>query len=235
MMLNLFKVLSVFVAIVAVTTMGVSLSTFIVAPDLRAEMNTPAMQNYTFERTTGENPQWTVTRRFSINPQDPNERGSLGTVPTGYDALIKAHQDLRQQMSNRTNEMTTETTRLNEEVTKFTTNQQLDTEAVKRRIEQLKLESDAVAARVKLKSDQLQELSVKSRKIRDETAERRTDVLRLRHELEELRTDHFRLKAIRRDLTDRVLRLEIENQELLDRKTQLDTSAANPATVSSQE
>jgi len=226
MMLNLFKVLSVFVAIVAVTTMGVSLSTFIVAPDLRAEMNTPAMQNYTFERTTGENPQWTVTRRFSINPQDPNERGSLGTVPTGYDALIKAHQDLRQQMSNRTNEMTTETTRLNEEVTKFTTNQQLDT---------LKLESEAVAARVKQKSDQLQELSVKSRKIRDETAERRTDVLRLRHELEELRTDHFRLTAIRRDLTDRVLRLEIENQELLDRKTQLDTSAANPATVSSQE
>ena len=139
MMLNLFKVLSVFVAIVAVTTMGVSLSTFIVAPDLRAEMNTPAMQNYTFERTTGENPQWTVTRRFSINPQDPNERGSLGTVPTGYDALIKAHQDLRQQMSSRTSEMTTETARLNDEVTKFTTNQQLDTEAAKRRIEQLKL------------------------------------------------------------------------------------------------
>ena len=92
MMLNLFKVLSVFVAIVAVTTMGVSLSTFIVAPDFRAEMNTPAMQNYTFERTTGENPQWTITRRFSVNPQDPNERGSLGTVPTGYDALIKAIQ-----------------------------------------------------------------------------------------------------------------------------------------------
>ncbi|MEN9553864.1 MAG: hypothetical protein RLZZ232_150, partial [Planctomycetota bacterium] len=33
----------------------------------------------------------------------------------------------------------------------------------------------------------------------------------------------------------RVLRLEIENQELLDRKTQLDTGAANSATVSSQE
>jgi len=235
MMLNLFKVLAVFVAIISVTTMGIALSTFIVAPDLRAEMNTAAMQNYTFERTTGETPQWTVTRRFSVNAQDPKERGSVGTFPTGYDALIKAHQDLRQQLGNRSTEMSTETTRLAGEVTKFTANQQIDTEAVKQRIAELKTASDAMVAQVKLKSDELQALSVKSREIREETAERRTDVLRLRHELEELRTDLFRLTAVRRDLTDRVLRLEIENHELLDRITQLTTGAANPATVSSKE
>jgi hypothetical protein len=235
MMLNLFKVLAVFVAIISVTTMGIALSTFIVAPDLRAEMNTVAMQNYTFEKTSGENPQWTVTRRFSVNAQAPDERGSVGTFPTGYDALIKAHQDLRQQLSNRTNEMSTETTRLTTEVTKFTANQQTDTVAVKQRIEKLKTQADAMAAVVQQKSDELQAMSVKSREIRDETAERRTDVLRLRHELEELRTDLFRLTAIRRDLTDRVLRLEIENQELQDRNAQLNAGAANPAPVSSQE
>lgn len=232
MMLNLFKVLAVFVAVISVTTMGIALSTFVVAPDLRAEMNTSAMQNYTFTETLGENPQWTVTRRFSVNGQ---QDGSVGTFPTGYDALIKAHQDLRQQLSTRTNEMSTETTRLIAEVTKFTANQQIDTEAIKQRIGKLKIQADAMAAVVQQKSDELQALSVKSREIRDETAERRTDVLRLRHELEELRTDLFRLTAIRRDLTDRVLRLEIENQELLDRNTQLNTGTANPAPVSSQE
>jgi chromosome segregation ATPase len=131
--------------------------------------------------------------------------------------------------------MSTETTRLTTEVTKFTANQQTDTVAVKQRIEKLKTQADAMAAVVQQKSDELQAMSVKSREIRDETAERRTDVLRLRHELEELRTDLFRLTAIRRDLTDRVLRLEIENQELQDRNAQLNAGAANPAPVSSQE
>ena len=72
-MLNAFKVLAVFTAIVAVTMMAVALSTWVVAPDLRSEMNTPAMLNYTFDVSAGENPPWTVTRRFSINPQDSNE------------------------------------------------------------------------------------------------------------------------------------------------------------------
>ena len=48
-MVNFFKVLSVFVTVVAVALMGIAISTFTVAPDLRAEMNTPAMQNYTFD------------------------------------------------------------------------------------------------------------------------------------------------------------------------------------------
>ena len=101
-MVNFFKVLSVFVTVVAVALMGIAISTFTVAPDLRAEMNTPAMQNYTFERSSGEDPKWTVTRRFSTNPADPDERGSVGTVSSGIEAVNKAHQDLRQQLGTKT-------------------------------------------------------------------------------------------------------------------------------------
>jgi len=224
-MLNFFKVLSVFVTVVAVALMGIAISTFAVAPDLRAEMNTPAMQNYTFERTSGEEPKWTVTRRFSTNPADPDERGAVGgPTASGYDALIKAHQDLRQYLGGKTTAYTDDTAKQQADVMTYQASQAQDTAALAARIQELTAQAEAISQKVQENSRTLQTLSVQGKGIRDETAARRTDVLRLRHELEELRTDLFRLTAIRRDLTDRLLRVEIENQELADRQAQL-TSA----------
>lgn len=220
-MLNAFKVLAVFTAIVAVTMMAVALSTWVVAPDLRSEMNTPAMLNYTFDVSAGENPQWTVTRRFSINPQDPNERGTVGTSPTGYDALIRAHQDYRTQLNSRASAMSAETTTLSAQSDAFRAKQEQDLLAMDVKIKELNAELADLSVRLRAKSDQLQGLSVQGREIREETAQRRTDVLRLQHELEEVRTDLYRLTAIRRDLVDRLLRTEIENQELSDRTAQM--------------
>lgn len=220
-MLNAFKVLAVFTAIVAVTMMAVALSTWVVAPDLRSEMNTPAMLNYTFDRSAGENPQWTVTRRFSTNPQDPNERGTVGTFPNGYDALIRAHQDYRTALSTRTTDMSSQSATLTAQADAFRAKQDQDLQAMEAKIQELNTEAAALAVRLREKSDQLQGLSVQGREIREETAQRRTDVLRLQHELEEVRTDLYRLTAIRRDLMDRLLRTEIENQELTDRTSQL--------------
>ena len=67
----IFKVFAVFVTVVAIAMMGTAMATYLVHPDPRAEMNTPAMQNYAFEEVPGETPQWKVTRRFSIDPADP--------------------------------------------------------------------------------------------------------------------------------------------------------------------
>ncbi|MFM7058040.1 MAG: hypothetical protein ACKO2P_14065 [Planctomycetota bacterium] len=222
-MLNVFKVLAVFTAIVAVTMMAVAISTWIVAPDLRSEMNTPAMLNYTFDVSAGENPQWTVTRRFSIT-QDPNERGSVGTFPNGYDALIKAHQDYRTQLTSRASTMSAETTTLTAQAASFQAKQEQDLKAMDAKIEALTADLAALSVRLREKSDQLQGLSVQGREIREETAERRTDVVRLQHELEEVRTDLYRLTAVRRDLMDRLLRTEIENQELTDRTAQMSST-----------
>lgn len=220
-MLNAFKVLAVFTSIAAVTIMAVSISTWVVAPDLRSEMNTPAMLNYTFDVSAGENPQWTVTRRFSTNPQAPDERGTVGTFPNGYDALIKAHQDYRSALATRTTAMTTETATLTAQADAFRAKQEQDLAAMTAKIEALTAEAAELAVRLREKSDQLQGLSVQGRETREETAQRRTDVIRLQHELEEVRTDLYRLTAIRRDLADRLLRTEIENQELSDRTAQL--------------
>lgn len=220
-MLNAFKVLAVFTSIAAVTIMAVSLSTWVVAPDLRSEMNTPAMLNYTFDVSAGENPQWTVTRRFSTNPQAPDERGTVGTFPNGYDALIKAHQDYRSDLATRTTAMTTEAATLTAQADAFRAKQEQDLAAMTAKIEVLTAEAAELAVRLRVKSDQLQGLSVQGRETREETAQRRTDVIRLQHELEEVRTDLYRLTAIRRDLVDRLLRTEIENQELSDRTAQL--------------
>lgn len=91
----IFKVFAVFITVVAVSMMGAALATFFVHPDARAEMNTPAMMNYSFEEVPGEVPKWNVTRRFSNNPADPAERGNVGSFSSPYEALIKAHGDLK--------------------------------------------------------------------------------------------------------------------------------------------
>ncbi len=225
MMGNVFKVFAVFTAVVSVAMMGVAISTNLVAPDMRSIMATEAMQNYSFAETTGENPSWKVTRRFSIDPANPDERGTVGTYPTPYEAVIKAHQDLKTQFSNRTNQLVTDAKALQDQVTAYQATQLQDTESLQTRIAQLKVVAEAREVEAKEASAALEDLSVKSRAIREETAERRTDVIRLRNELDEMRTDLFRLETIRRDLTDRLLRLQIENGELADRKAQMEERA----------
>lgn len=222
MMGNVFKVFAVFTAVVSVAMMGVAISTNLVAPDMRSVMGTEAMKNYVFEETTGENPSWKVTRRFSVDAANPNERGSVGTFPTAYEAVIKAHQDLKTQLSNRTSQLATDTKTLQDQLTFFNATQQQDIAAIQARIVQLQQIADAREVEAKEASAALEALSVKSREIREETAERRTDVLRLRNELDEMRTDLFRLEMIQRDLTDRLLRLQIENGELAARKAQIE-------------
>jgi hypothetical protein len=217
----IFKVLAVFVTVVAVAMMGASLAIFFVHPDERAEMNTPAMRNYTFEQTTGENPQWTVTRRFSTDPANPQDRGSVGTFKTAYDALIKAHADLKTYLTQQAGQMVADKTIVDEQRALFSAGQDQDKIAISNRAEQLKVISDKAIENLQIRSAEVQALSVKSRATREETAARRTDVLRLSNELEEARTDLFRLNAVRRDLTDRLVRLEIENRELADRQAQL--------------
>lgn len=227
MMGNVFKVFAVFTAVVSVAMMGVAISTNLVAPDMRSAMNTEAMKNYVFEKSTGENPTWKVTRRFSIDPANPNDRGTVGTYSTPYEAVTRAHQDLKTQMSNRASQMATDTKTLQDQVTFFEATQKQDAEAVNARIVQLQQVAVNREQEAKNASAALEALSVKSREIREETALRRTDVLRLRHELDEMRTDFYRLEVIRRDLTDRLLRLQIENGELEARKAQI--QGGNPA------
>jgi len=222
----IFKVFAVFITVVAVSMMGASLATFFVHPDVRAEMNTPAMMNYTFEEIPGEVPQWTVTRRFSTDPAQPRDRGSVGTFKSPYEALIKAHGDLKNYLTQQSGTLSTAKTTADEQTAVFAASQEQDVLALSQKVEQLTAASNQLAITLQTRSEELQASSVKSREIREETAARRTDVLRLRHELEEARTDLFRLTAVRRDLMDRLVRLEIENHELKDRQAQVSGGTA---------
>lgn len=224
---GIFKVFAVFIAVVTVVMMGAALATFFVRPDVRGEMNTPAMLNYTFAEVPGETPQWSVTRRFSTNPADPAERGAVGTFNSPYEAIIKAHGDLKNYLTQQAAAMTTEQQTAEEEAKFFGATQEQDLLAIDLRAQQLKAGADQLAGMLQKNSEELQALSVRSRETREETAARRTDVLRLRNELEEARTDLFRLTAVRRDLMDRLVRLEIENQELKTREAQLEGKAVN--------
>jgi hypothetical protein len=218
----IFKVAAVFIAVVAVMLMGAALSVYFVHPDALSEMSTLAMQNYSFEQTTGENPTWTVKRRFSTDPvAAPDEQGQVGSYKTAYEALTKAHEDLASQMGRQKNDKVAAKTIVDNETTLFEASQAQDVEAIANRIAMLRATSDQIQTAVQAKSDEAQAISVKTLEVREETASRRRDVLRLRHELEEARTDLFRLNEILRHDTDQLLRLELENQALEVRLQQL--------------
>ncbi len=219
---SVFKIFAVFITVVSVCMMGAALATFFVHPDLTSEMNTPAMRNFTFERTTGETPKWTVTKRFG-------DKSTSGSFDSPYQALIKAHQDLKNYLTVQTGPLVTEKAENDKKAADFAVAQQQDEAAVMARLNVLKDDvSPKLSRDLQKLSEDVQTLSVASLAVREETASRRTDVLRLQHELEEARTDLFRLDSVRRDLTDRLVRLEIENKGLKDRQAQLDGQKVPP-------
>ena len=217
----IFKVSAVFVAVVSVALMGASLSVYFVHPDATSEINTPAMLNYSFEQTTGENPTWTVKRRFSIDPAAPAERGQVGSYKTAYEAITKAHEDLATQMGRQKGEKVSLKTIVDQQLIGFKASQEQDVTAIGDRVAMLRAGAEQWQTAVQARSDEAQAISVSTLEVRNETAARRTDVLRLRHELEEARTDLFRLNEILRHDTDQLLRLELENQALEQRLQQL--------------
>ena len=217
----IFKVSAVFVAVISVALMGASLSVYFVHPDATSEINTPAMLNYSFEQTTGENPTWTVKRRFSFDPAAPAERGQVGSFKTAYEAITKAHEDLATQMGGQKGKKVDAKTIVDQQLIVFKASQEQDVTAIGDRVAMLRAGAEQWQTAVQARSDEAQAISVSTLEVRNETAARRTDVLRLRHELEEARTDLFRLNEILRHDTDQLLRLELENQALEQRLQQL--------------
>lgn len=217
----IFKVSAVFVAVVSVALMGASLSVYFVHPDATSEINTPSMLNYSFEQTTGENPTWTVKRRFSVDPAAPADRGTVGSYKTAYEAITKAHEDLASQKGREKNEKVSKKVIVDEQLLMFDASQQQDVKAIGDRVAMLRAGAEQWQTDVQDRSEAAQTISGDTLEVRNKTAARRTDVLRLRHELEEARTDLFRLNEILRHDTDQLLRLELENQALEQRLQQL--------------
>ncbi len=217
----IFKVSTVLVTVVSVTLMAAALSVYFAHPDATSEMNTLAMLNYDFQQSTGENPMWTVKRRFSVVAADSKERGTVGSYKTAYEAITKSHEDLATQMVGQKTEKGSLKTSVAEQLVKFDASQQQDVQAIGERVAILQAEAEQWQTQVQARSDEAQAISVNTLEVREETAARRTDVLRLRHELEEARTDLFRLNEILRHDTDQLLRVELENQALDQRLQQL--------------
>ncbi|RLT06871.1 MAG: hypothetical protein DWI22_11235 [Planctomycetota bacterium] len=217
----IFKVSTVLVTVVSVTLMAAALSVYFAHPDATSEMNTLAMLNYDFQQSTGENPMWTVKRRFSVVAADSKERGTVGSYKTVYEAITKSHEDLATQMVSQKTEKGSLKTSVAEQLVKFDASQQQDVQAIGDRVAILQAEAEQWQTQVQARSDEAQAISVNTLEVREETAARRTDVLRLRHELEEARTDLFRLNEILRHDTDQLLRVELENQALDQRLQQL--------------
>ena len=215
-MRNLFKTLGVLLAVMSLGFMGASIAMYYGHPDALAEMNSPAMQAYSFEANPGEKVTWTVTARDGANAGQ-----NIGTFDSPLLAVNAAHKDLQSRLSTETNEANSAADVARQQTAAFTASQAQDLEAARQRKQMLDGFAQNLEQRLRQLNTQEQSLAERAKQIQLETASRRTDVTRLQNELEEARTDLFRLTEIRRELTNELLRLQLETQSLQERITQM--------------
>lgn len=207
MQTSLPKIATVLLAISAVAFMGLSVSAYFGRPNPAAEMTEPALSDFKFDVTLGEEESWTVTPNVG---QDKNPK----PFKNAYEAVLYAYKQKTSRLAAETTEMNALTQTLREQVIQVRADQQLDIAAIEKHITELtKYVSDA-DAQLSQQSQELQRLSVETMGIRVETGKRREDVTRLKSELVELRNNRFGLQENIRVLTDRLLRLQLENQDL---------------------
>lgn len=218
-MRNIFKIMSVVITVFSVSFMGTAIAMYFGHPDVQSEMSSEAMQAFSFTATSGENPSWTVTRRFG-----PEEQRNVGSSGNALEAVSRAHDNLAAWLRTETSDMKSLTDRVagaQGETSQFRASQETDLAATVRRKQMLDQFAAQLQTELQRVSAAEQSLAEQAKQVQLETATRRTDVVRLQNELEEARTDLFRLTELRRELTDELVRLQLDLQGIQDRVDQL--------------
>ena len=206
------KIAIVLLPVACVLTMGASLIAWFAVPSVYPTMQ--SLTDYSFEAQPGAVTTWTVTRRVG-------DGGQVTTGAKGFDAVVKAQNDLATRLKKETSDMRQLHDVATQQLELVKAQQEQDLQAVEQRAAELKTFASQYQQQILQRSADFQGLTVKSRVTRDEVTLRREDVTRLQSELEELRTDHFQLAELQRTLTDRLLRIQLDNQNLLSREQQL--------------
>lgn len=215
------KVLAVTAAALSLAFLGFAFTVLMGGPNWQAKAR--ELSDYTFQRSDGDPPTWSVTR------------GASGeTVHTGAtslaEAVVRARQDLQRRQRQRIRELDEQIaareTRLEQERKLIAANR----EALDRRAEQLLAELEALEAQIDQVASQALARSGEAQELQADVRRRREEVFRLRNLVEGLEADRYRIEQQAEKLHDLMIRLKGTVQRLQRRKRQLEEQLGQVST-----
>lgn len=219
-MTRISKVLVVFTAAASLAFVGFAAAVAVGGPNWQriAEEELP---EYVFERTVGENPQWTAKLR--------GEEQALATDANLAGVVVKALEHKNQRLQTKLNgdparnepplEQRIQITQAWLDEAKQLAEK--DQAALQQYEQQLVQQLDQLNRAIEQVSQQIVRKTQEAQAVQAETEERRGDVVRLQEQLEALQEDRDRVVAQQEQLRDRIQRLEGTRDRLERRKRQL--------------
>lgn len=223
------KIMVVFVTTASVAFLGIALGLRNLGPNWLEE--TQNMKDYSFNRSEGENPQWTAARRGGSQP--PATSPSLANViAKSYDTETRLNGEIVTEISPQIDQ-------LKGRIAEIAALIEADEKGIKQREEQL-------AQALKDLGKQIQDLSTDGERLATQAVEIRADAertresgMRLSRQRIQIETDQYRLTQQKRHLLDLVYQMDGVLQRLREREQQLikqgavSTQPATPAENSS--
>lgn len=213
-MTNTFnKVLAVFLSVASIVFLGFTIAYTSGGTNWQSEMLAPDLDEYNFQISQGENPQWSVTGVGGKN---------VATVPANKlsDAIVRTRKDLESRQRAQLTEINAAIPNVEKRVQDLQVWEKADREALQRRETEAQQYLSQLNQFVLATSDRLTKKIQDTAKARTQAANRRKDVYRLQNEIEVTRTDRARLVELRRTLADELLRLQLTNESLRQRVQQ---------------
>lgn len=210
-MTKIGKALVVFVTVMSLAFVAFVFVTTLAGPNWQAKAE--QLDDYTFEATGTETPQWKVTARITGK--------ELGTKPYLPDAIRTAQNDLINVQQQRITELDQKIAQVQQTLDAEKAAAAVDVQGIETRLAQLAEATAQLDQQVLALTQQGTEAAQQAEALRTEAAARRADVARLQGELAQVRTDRYRLAEQIQQLERRLIRLGGQIDRAERRQTQL--------------
>jgi hypothetical protein len=172
-----------------------------------------SIEGYTFSRTEGENPQWTVKKHVG-DVSVPANKNLAPLIAQVYDDKKKDADEELAKLTAREPLVKAEIEALGKSTVADLAAMDARAADYRKYLDQLRKDVEALAAQVDMKAADTQ-------KLEQRIEARREDVLRLSAQLEELRADGFRIGRIQQQLKDLIQQLDGSLERARRREAQL--------------
>ena len=197
-MTKIGKALVVFVAVMSLAFLAFVGATTVAGPNWEAHAS--EIDEYAFEQTGADPPQWKVTHR-----QSGKDLGSKSYFPQ---AIVSAQNDLIPQQQQRITQLDGQIAAVQQTLEAEKSASAVDEKGIEIRLTELAAMTDQLDKQVLALTRRVTETAQQAEQIRSEAAERRADVARLQAELAQVRTDRFRVANQIEQLEQRLIRLD---------------------------
>lgn len=231
MITKLSKIMVVFITASSLAFMGFAIALSNSGPNWQIE--TRSLPDYTFSLSTGENPQWSATRRTG------EQAGSTAVLA---DAIGRSYVAETQRNTGLMEPLPQQIAGLEQAFKAREANITTDTQGMDARFQQLHASRDTLQQQVKQIALQATAKGDQATRVREEAERRRGSGFRLRRQMETIEAETHQLTVQRRLLLDLYYQMEGLRLRLAEREQQLvsegatvpTAAAASPATSEDQ-